>query len=178
MSAHASIAKLGSIMQMAYVPADFEGALKYWTETIGAGPFFSIEHVKLKEVNYRGRPSDIDFSMMLGYWGDTQIELIRQRNAAPSIFKSWRDQGREGLHHVCMLVDDIAKARAACPESLVAIAQEAIVPGGGEVIYVDTGDSGSIVEILKPTPGTHEFFAMMREAHRTWDGSQPVRRIG
>jgi methylmalonyl-CoA/ethylmalonyl-CoA epimerase len=178
MSAPSSIAKLGSIMQMAYVPADFEGALKYWTETIGAGPFFSIEHVKLKEVKYRGQPSDIDFSMMLGYWGDTQIELIRQHNDAPSIFKSWRDQGREGLHHVCMLVDDIANARAAGKQAPLAIAQEAIVPGGGEVIYVDTGDAGSIVEILKPAPGTREFFAMMREAHRTWDGSQPVRRLG
>jgi hypothetical protein len=165
-------------MQMAYVPADFEGALKYWTETIGAGPFFSIEHVKLKEVKYRGQPSDIDFSMMLGYWGDTQIELIRQHNDAPSIFKSWRDQGREGLHHVCMLVDEIANARAACRQAPLAVAQEAIVPGGGEVIYVDTGDAGSIVEILKPAPGTREFFAMMREAHRTWDGSQPVRRLG
>lgn len=178
MSPPASIAKLGSIMQMAYVPADFEGALKYWTETIGAGPFFSIEHVKLKEVKYRGQPSDIDFSMMLGYWGDTQIELIRQHNDAPSIFKSWRDQGREGLHHVCMLVDDLANARVACKQAPLAIAQEAIVPGGGEVIYVDTGDAGSIVEILKPAPGTREFFAMMREAHRTWDGSQPVRRLG
>jgi len=49
MNAHASIAKLGSIMQVAYVPADFESALKYWTETIGAGPFFSIEHVNSKK---------------------------------------------------------------------------------------------------------------------------------
>ena len=174
-----SIAKLGEIMQMAYVPADFEGALKYWTEVIGAGPFFSIEHVKLKEVKYRGQPSDIDFSMMLGYLGDMQIELIRQHNDAPSIFKAWRDEGREGLHHVCMLVDDIAMARAACADAHVAIAQEALVPGGGEVIYLDTGGGpGSLVEILKPAPGTRQFFAMMRETHRTWDGAQPVRRPG
>jgi len=178
-SAHASIAKLGEVMQMAYVPADFEGALKYWTETIGAGPSFSIEHVKLKEVKYRGQSSGIDFSMMLGYWSDTQIELIRQHNDAPSIFKSWRGEGREGLHHVCMLVDDIAKARAVCEKTRVAIAQEAIVPGGGEVIYVDTGGGrGTLVEILKPAPGTREFSTMMREAHRTWDGSEPVRRLG
>ena len=179
MSAHSSIAKLGDIMQMAFVPADFDGALKYCSKTIGAGPFFSIEHVKLKEVKFRGQPSDIDFSMMLGYCGDTQIELIRQHNDAPSIFKSWRDEGREGLHHVCMLVDDMAKARVACEQACVAITQQALVPGGGEVIYVDTGGGpGALVEILKPAPGTREFFAMMREAHRTWDGSQPVRRLG
>ncbi len=179
MSVHASIAKLGDIMQMAYVPADFGGALKYWTETIGAGPFFSIEHVKLKEVKYRGQPSGIDFSMMLGYFGEIQIELIQQHNDAPSIFKAWRDEGREGLHHVCMLVDDMAQARTVCEQARLAIAQQAIVPGGGEVIYVDTGGGpGTLVEILKPAPGTREFFAMMREAHRNWDGSQPIRRLG
>ena len=78
-----------------------------------------------------------------------------------------------------MLLDDIANARAACEQARVAIAQQALVPGGGEVIYVDTeGGPGALVEILKPAPGTREFFAMMREAHRTWDGSEPVRRLG
>jgi methylmalonyl-CoA/ethylmalonyl-CoA epimerase len=174
-----SIARLGDIMQMAYVPANFEGALNYWTRTIGAGPFFAIDHVKLDRVVYRGQPADIDFSMMLGYWGDMQIELIRQHNATPSIFKTWRDGGREGLHHICVLVEDMANARNACTEVGVGVAQEARVPGGGEVIYVETiGGPASFVEILKPGPGTREFFKMMREAHRNWDGNDPVRHLG
>jgi methylmalonyl-CoA/ethylmalonyl-CoA epimerase len=173
-----SIARLGDIMQMAYVPADFEGALSYWTGTIGAGPFFAIDHVKLGGLLYRGQPSDIDFSMMLGYWGDMQIELIRQHNDAASIFKAWRDQRHEGLHHVCLLVDDLASARSACTEAGVGVAQEARVPGGGAVIYVDTmGGPSPFVEILNPSPGTREFFNMMREAHRSWNGKDPVRRL-
>jgi len=174
-----SMARLGSVMQMAYVPADFEGALKFWTKTIGAGPFFSIEHVKLERTRYRGQVVEVDFSMMLGYWGDMQIELIRQHNDAPSIFKAWRDEGREGLHHVCVLIDEMNGARDLCSRAGISVAQEAIVPGGGEVIYVDTGAGpGSLVEMLKPAPGTREFFKMMREAHRTWDGSDPVRKLG
>ena len=174
-----SIARLGDVMQMAYVPADFESALKFWTKTIGAGPFFSIEHVKLGRTLYLGQPSEVDFSMMLGYWGDMQIELIRQHNDTPSIFKAWRDSRNEGLHHVCVLVDDMNAARELCGRAGVSIAQEAIVPGGGEVIYVDTGARlGSLLEILQPAPGTREFFKMMREAHRTWDGRDPVRRLG
>jgi hypothetical protein len=174
-----SIAKLGDIMQMAFVPADLDAALEYWTRTVGAGPFFAIDHVKLNDVRYRGQPSPIDFSMMLGYWGDMQIEIIRQHNDAPSIFKSWRDAGREGLHHVCILVDDLAPAREECERRRLPIEQQALVPGGGEVIYVDSGNGpGSIVEILKGAPGTREFFKMMREAHRGWDGSNPVRRLG
>ena len=47
------------------------------------------------------------------------------------------------------------------------------------MIYVDTeGGPGSMVEILKATPGGREFFAMMREAARGWDGTDPVRRLG
>jgi catechol 2,3-dioxygenase-like lactoylglutathione lyase family enzyme len=179
MTGPARIADLGEIMQLAYVPADFEGALKYWTEVVGAGPFFALDHVQLQGVKHYGAPVEIDFSMALGYWGDMQIELIRQHNDAPSIYKSWRDEGREGLHHVCILVDDMGEARAACAAAGAVVAQEGLVSGGGEVIYVDTGGGpGTLVEILKPGPGSRDFFAMMRDAARGWDGSNPLRRLG
>ena len=105
--------------------------------------------------------------------------MIRQHNDAPSIYKAWRDAGHEGLHHVCILVDDMAKARKVCAESGAAVAQEGKLTGGGEVIYVDTrGGPGTMVEILKPGPGSREFFGMMRDAARNWDGSNPVRKLG
>lgn len=179
MSAHNPITALGEIMQLAYAPADFDAALQHWTTVMGAGPFFAIDHVRLENVKYRGAPSDIDFSMAIGYWGDLQIELIRQHNDAPSIYKAWRDEGREGLHHVCILVDDMERSRAVCARAGASVAQEGLVAGGGEVIYVDTGGGpGTMVEILKPGPGSREFFAMMREAARGWDGTDPLRRLG
>ena len=179
MSGHPRLANLGQIMQLAFVPADFDVALDYWTGVVGAGPFFALDHVKLEDLRYHGAPSDVDFSMVIGYWGDLQIELIRQHNDAPSIYKAWRDEGREGLHHVCILVDDMAKARAACAQAGAVIAQEGKVAGGGEVIYVDPGGGpGSLVEMLKPGPGTADFFEMMRQAARDWDGTAPLRRLG
>jgi len=171
------LAQLGEIMQLAFVPRDYDAALAFWTGTMGAGPFFLIDHVTLEDVRYRGATAQIDFSMALGYWGDLQIELIHQHNDAPSIYKAWLDEGREGLHHVCILVDDMAAARAAA-EGMV-ITQEARVPGGGEVIYIDTcGSPGTMVEILMPGAGTHDLFAMMLAASRGWDGSEPLRRLG
>ncbi|HEX5380085.1 MAG TPA: VOC family protein, partial [Phenylobacterium sp.] len=154
------------------------GALAHWLK-LGAGPFFALDHVQLDDVRYRGEPADIDFSMLLGYWGDLQIELIRQHNDTSSIYKAWRDAGQEGLHHVCILVDDMAGARASVMAAGGRIDQEGKVPGGGEVIYVDTGGGpGTMVEILMPAPGGRDFFAFMREAARNWDGSDPVRRLG
>jgi hypothetical protein len=173
------ITELGEVMQLAFVPADFDGALKFWIETMGAGPFFALDHVQRIDCKHRGAPTHVDFSMALGQWGDMQIELIRQHNDAPSIYKAWRDEGHEGLHHVCILVDDMAHARAVCAGAGTTVAQEGIVPNGGEVIYVDTGGGpGTMVEILKPGPGSREFFAMMRDAAKGWDGSDPVRRLG
>lgn len=179
MSRTHSITALGEVMQLAYVPDDFDAALKFWVETMGAGPFFALDHVALEDVRYQGKPANIDFSLVLGYWGDIQIELIRQHNDTPSIYKSWRDEGREGLHHVCILVDDMTVARSAVADANARIAQEGKVPGGGEVIYVDMGGGpGTMVEILKPAPGGREFFAIMRDAAKNWDGKNPIRKLG
>jgi methylmalonyl-CoA/ethylmalonyl-CoA epimerase len=178
MSRTGSLSALGDVMQLAYVPADFDAALTFWIETVGAGPFWMLEHVALEDVQYRGAPAKVDFSLAIGYWGELQIELIRQHDDSPSIYKSWLDAGREGLHHVCILVDDMAHAREVCAEAGAEVVQEGKVAGGGEVIYVDTGGGpGTMVEILKPGPGSREFFAHMKDVARTWDGSDPIRRV-
>jgi len=174
-----SLSALGEIMQLAYVPADFDATLKFWIETMGAGPFFALDHVKLDGLKYLGKPADVDFSLVIGYWGDIQIELIRQHNDAPSIYSTWRKQGREGRNHVCVRVADFGVAQNLCAEPGAIVGQEGKVTGGGEVIYVDTGGGpGTMVEILARGPGTDAFFAMMRDAARHWDGKDPIRRLG
>ncbi len=168
------IAGLGAIMQIAYVPADIDAALDYWTGTMGAGPFFWMAHVQMEKVRYRGAPSDIDFSMAIGYWGDMQIELIVQHNDAPSIYKSWRDEGREGVHHMCIIVDDLAAARRSAEAGGGTVVQELSVPGGGGAIYIDTGGGpGTMIEML--CVPSYAGFEMMRQAARDWDGNEPVR---
>jgi catechol 2,3-dioxygenase-like lactoylglutathione lyase family enzyme len=156
-----------------------EAALSFWTGTIGAGPFFVMDHVKLEGAHYRETPAEIDFAIFIGYWGDIQIELIQQHNDTPSIYTSWLREGRQGLHHVCIVADDMAHARKVCADAGAAVEQEAILPGGGEVIYVNTGGGpGTLVEIVKPPEGLLAAFEMFREAARSWDGTDPVRRLG
>jgi methylmalonyl-CoA/ethylmalonyl-CoA epimerase len=174
-----SIASLGRVMQIAFVPSDFDAALRHWTKTMGVGPFFSLEHICLPNCRYEGQPADIDFSIAIAYWGDLQVELVRQHNDAPSIYKRWRDEGREGLHHVCIVVDDMAHARAVCAAAGARVTQEGDVAGGGEVIYVDSGGGpGGLVELIRLPQVTLDGFAAMREACRNWDGHEPLRRIG
>jgi hypothetical protein len=172
----ASLAALGPIMQLSYCPRDYDAALSYWIG-MGAGPFFELHHVQLENIRFRGEPSDIDFSMALGYLGDIQIELIRQHNDVPSMYTEWLAEGREGVQHMCVLVEDIAEARRRVAAIGGTVLQEGELPGGaGAVIYVDTGGGpGTVMEYLQIGQAGRDGFAMMREAHRNWDGTDPIR---
>lgn len=178
MTGFRSLASLGDVMQLAFVPSDFDAAIRHWTEVIGAGPFFLLPNVSLPGGRYRGRPSDPVFTMALGYWGDMQIELIRPGNSEPSIYRG--EYGvADRLHHVCVLVASIAEARLRCEEARADIVFEAPVGDTGGVIYADAGGGpGNLIELLEPQAGTRELFAMMREAARNWDGREPLRSLG
>jgi len=175
----ALLSKIGPVMQMAYVPRDFDAALTFWTEVIGAGPFFVIPSASLIDAQYRGQPTDADFSLALGYWGDMQIELIKPLDEHRSIFNEWRDVGKEGLHHLCILTEDMARARKICGQVGAKVLQEATVPGGTQVIYVETGGGdGTIVEILEINPSSPDVFAVFKAASVNWDGIDPIRTLG
>lgn len=173
------IAQIGTVMQLAFVPRDFNAALKYWTKTVGVGPFFRMEHVGLEATKYRGAPIDLDMSVAIAYWGDIQIELVEQHNDVPTIYKSWLDQGREGLHHVCIQVESMELAREVCKASGAEVMQEIWVAGGGEAVYVDAGGGpGGLVEMICMPQSAYDAFAFMRDQARNWDGCDPVRTLG
>ena len=133
-----SISALGPVMQLAYVPSDFDAAIAHWTKVMGVGPFFLMEDIRLENMRYRGEPTDAVFSLALAYWGDMQIELIRPENDAPSHLSG--EYGvRDRLHHTCLLLDDIGDAYAACEKHGATILVEGKVGEEGAVIYADPG---------------------------------------
>jgi methylmalonyl-CoA/ethylmalonyl-CoA epimerase len=170
------IAAIGPVMQFAFVPKDFDAAVRHWTETMGVGPFYLLENNLLGEGIYLGEPYHCMFSIAIAYWGDIQIELVRQENDAPSIYK-----GAEGeaLHHTCILTHDIEGARKIAEDSGARVLVEGKVGADGYVYYVDTGGGpGSIVEILQLASGTEGLFGMIKAASVGWDGSEPLRKLG
>ena len=170
------INSIGPVMQIAFVPKDFDAAIRHWTQVMGMGPFFLVENIQLDDSRYLGAPNECLFSIALAYWGDLQIELIRQQNDAPSIY---RDVAGQGLHHTCLITDDISAARSIAEQAGASLLVEGKVGADGAVIYIDTGGGpGTIVEILQPATGMLDLFAMIREASRGWDGSEPLRRLG
>jgi len=170
------ISAIGPVMQFAFVPKNFDAALRHWTETMGVGPFYLLENNLLGDGKYLGEPYTCIFSIAIAYWGDMQIELVRQENDAPSIY---RGAEGEALHHTCILTKDIEKARTIAEDSGAKVLVEGKVGEDGHVLYVDTGGGpGSIVEILQCASGTEGLFAMIKAASAGWDGSDPVRKLG
>jgi len=104
---------IGPVMQFAFVPKDFDAAIRHWTETMGVGPLTSSRTTSWAKASTSVSPDHCVFSIAIAYWGDMQIELVRQENDAPSI-----DRGCEGeaLHHTCILTDDIENARRIAEE--------------------------------------------------------------
>jgi len=177
MTTASGIAGLGEVMQLAFVPDDFDAAIEHWTKVMGVGPFFLIENIHLDGMKYRGEPTDAVFTLALAYWGDIQIELIRPENGAPSIYTG-DYAATEGLHHVCILTEDIAAARQTCD----AQGAEVVIEGNfgtSKVIYVDPGQgTGHLVEILQQDQDGPDLFAIIKAAGENWDGSDPVRTLG
>ena len=175
-----TIASLGPVIQLAYVPKDFDACLKYWTQTMGAGPFMLMEHIKADTAHYRGQPVDIDMTAAVGYWHDMQIEIIKQHCDTPSIYTTWLAEGHEGVHHVLIAVDDMAAALEVCKRAGATLLQGSTYRGGSaEVAYLDTGGGpGTMLELWKPDAAGLAFFASIRDLARDWDGSDPIRRRG
>ncbi|MGB3471555.1 MAG: VOC family protein [Erythrobacter sp.] len=178
MTRNTGIAALGDVMQLAFVPHDFDAAVSHWTHVMGVGPFFLMERIHLEGMKYKGVPTDAHFDLALAYWGDVQIELIRPCDNHPSIYSGeYADGLNGGLHHVCLLVDDLADAYGACEEHGAQILIEGSL-GESRVIYADPGRGpGSLVEILQPSPESPALFDMIKQAGIGWDGSEPLRKL-
>lgn len=173
-----ALTALGPVGQLAYLPSDFDAAVRYWTQTMGVGPFFLMENVALGNMTYRGQPTGAVFSIAIAYWGDVQIELIRAENDEPGIYTG--DYAvTDRLHHICIFVDSIEDARAAVAAAGAEVLVEGTVGADGAVMYVDPGAGpGHVIELLQNMTGADAIFQMIKEAGKTWDGSDPLRRLG
>ena len=96
---HGMSRMFGSINQIGYVVRDIHAAMEHWVRQ-GVGPWFYIEDVTTDYFRYRGKDSDLKMSVALANSGDVQLELIQQRNDAPSVYKDFLDAGREGAQHI------------------------------------------------------------------------------
>ncbi len=169
----------GKVCQNGYVVRDIEAALKHWTEVLGVGPFYYIDRVKCDWFTYRGEPSPVEMSIALGNTGDLQIELIQQRNDAPSMYMDFLNSGREGLQHMSYWTTDYQAAYDRALAAGYKVGHEGQIGGEqGRFVYFDTETHpGTVIEMSDISGAKGKFFEHIRNAAIGWDGKDPVRPV-
>lgn len=169
----------GSINQIGYVVRDIQAAMERWVHN-GVGPWFYIEDVTTDYFRYRGKDSDLKMSVALANSGDIQLELIQQRNDAPSMYKDFLDSGREGAQHIAYWSTDYQDLYDRSLTAGYTIGQEGSIGGElGRFAYLDTEhEQGTVIEISDISGPKGQMFAYVREVAANWDGSEPIRVIG
>ncbi len=170
----------GPVCQNGYVVKDIESAMDHWVKVMGVGPWFYVEQVKTDTFRHRGEVSHPDISIALANSGDLQIELIQQRNDAPSMYKEFLDAGREGLQHMSFWTTEYQALYDRALELGYKVGHEGQIGGEqGRFAYLDTETHpGTIVEISDISGGKGAFFQHIRRIAADWDGSNPIRKVG
>ena len=166
------------IRQVAYIVDDVrEAALKHH-RTFGSGPYFVADHIPLQRSRYRGQETVFDHSAAYGQWGDVMIEFMCQHNEAPSAIHDMYLRGHEGFHHVAIIVDSMADARAELERRGFEEALYAQMLDGFEFIMFDARKGyGHFIELYEGVDRLVRFYDLVAEVSRGFDGKDVLRDI-
>lgn len=169
----------GDIRQNGYVVHDIEAAMDYWINTMGVGPWLYLERAPIGDFACHGEPSDLDVSIALANSGPLQIELIQQRNDAPSMYREFLEAGREGLQHVAYWTESFDKDLASAQARGLEIGQSGYsgAPDGRFVYFTAEAYPGTVIELSEISGAKGQLFAKIREKCATWDGENPIKRL-
>jgi hypothetical protein len=169
----------GPVRQNGYVVRDIRAAMDHWVNVMGVGPWFYIERVKTDYFRHRGHDSNAEMSIALANSGDLQLELIQQRNDAPSMYKEFLDAGHEGLQHVAFWTTSYQDLYDRALSLGYRVGHEGQIGGEqGRFAYFDSNaHPGSVIEISDISGNKGRFFDHIRRAAATWDGADPIRDV-
>lgn len=169
----------GAVRQNGYVVRDVQAAMQHWVARIGVGPWFYFDRVRIDWFRHRGQDSAVELGIALANSGDLQIELIEQRNAAPSLYREFLDAGHEGLQHVAYWTTEYQALYDRALAAGYVVGHEGQIGGPqGRFAYFDTGGPpGTVVEISDVSGPKGAFFEHVRKASLGWEGSDPIRAM-
>jgi catechol 2,3-dioxygenase-like lactoylglutathione lyase family enzyme len=168
------------IRQVAYLVGDVVHAAHEHSRLFGSGPYFVAEHIPLRKSLHRGREAPLDHTSAYGQWGELMIEFVQQNNRGPSAFRDLYPEGsgRTGLHHVALIVDDLARARREFADAGLGEAQYAEMSDGFAFVMIDDVERhGHMIELYEAAPALTGFYAMVKDAAAVFDGADPIRPI-
>ena len=144
---------IGEVAQIGILVNDFDAALERYGRMFGIQEWTCYHYTPEFLAWSRYGEQEGSFEMLLGMGGQNpQVELI-QPLAGPSIYQDFLDEGRTGLHHLGVYVDDLDEAIAVMEAAGYCVTQTARgygLKGDGGFAYFDTEqDLGVVVEAIE-----------------------------
>ena len=142
------------IDQICMIVKDLDKAVKAYWELFGVGPwrFYTYGKPQLKRLSYRGKPGDYQMRLALARMGALQIELIEPLEG-DSIYADFVEEHGYGLHHIAVVVEDMASAVAQAQAAGLSVTQDGAgfgPDGDGAYAYLDTEDKiGTTIELIE-----------------------------
>lgn len=168
------------IRQVAYFCPDIRVAALAHHRRFGSGPYFVSENIPLRRSVHRGVERHFDHSSAYGQWGEVMIEFVQQNNPGPSAMHDLfpEGSGRYGLHHVALWVDDVDAEAARLAGEGFALAQRSEMTDGFVFAFADTSALyGHMLELYASLPALTDFYAMVADAARGWNGGDVLTTI-
>ena len=170
----------GEINQNGYVVRDIEAALDAWVAH-GVGPWFYLEKVETDYFRHRGVDSPMEMSVAIANSGDLQIELIQQRNDAPSLYREFLESGRDGFQHVSYWTKDYQELYDKALSLGYTVGHDGCIGGEqGRFAYLELpagAAAQTIIEISDISGPKGMFFDYVRSEAAGWDGTDPIRKL-
>ena len=165
----------GSPAQNGYVVRDIDAAMQEWL-ALGVGPWFYFGDVQMDWFRHRGEDSGAKVSIALANSGDLQIELIQQRNDAPSMYRDFLRAGRTGVQHFAYWTTTFDAQLAAATAAGMKVGMGGAVGANGRYVYFDCEyHPGTVIELSEVNGPKGDLFRTIREASVGWDGKDPIR---
>ncbi len=169
----------GGVRQVGYVVRDIEKAMRHWSDVLGVGPWFYKEDVGTTEFRYHGEVSTPPrLSIALANSGSLQLELIQQRDDAPSLYRDSLQRSGECAQHIAFWTLDHFDQY--CGQLL---ARGYVEGHGGRMglrgrfaYFVHPDLPSGMIEVSEMKGGKGEYFDEIRAAGASWDGTDPIRR--
>lgn len=100
------VVKLGAINHIGLVVENIEKTAEFYATTFGIGPFTSDTYY-LKDIKYRGKPSNAVVRGGFAYHGNLLIELVEVVEGPTPHTEFFQARG-EGVQHIAFEVEDMA----------------------------------------------------------------------
>jgi catechol 2,3-dioxygenase-like lactoylglutathione lyase family enzyme len=140
-------------VQICVVTRDLDGLVRNYADRLGIGPWWvkDYEPPLLSGRTYKGSPSGYTMRLALAWTGALNWEIIEPKQG-PSIYHDFLAAHGEGIHHVGVLIKDMAMGWDEVYRQFAARGFACVQEGnfaGVQFAYFDTEDAARItVEII------------------------------